>query len=146
MDGGLRIHSYMYLCWYQLNCTRAPQTLPFIVCTELYILECHRSFAPFIHIFNVSPDFWHRNGSLGILYSKWWVYVNYRIAGNFCGVQFLWFSWISSYPRKLDPWNKYDCTVYDRSHPRKLNFEDWPSAKIGPHEIYFPALKAKISA
>jgi hypothetical protein len=43
---------------------------------------------------------------------------------------------------KLDPRNKYDCTVYngyDRPHPRKLNrenFGDWPSAKIGPHENF----------
>jgi hypothetical protein len=58
----------------------------------------------------------------------------YRIAGNFRGIQFLR---ISSYPR-----NKYNCTVYnghDRPHPRKLNrenFEDWPSAKIGPHKNF----------
>jgi hypothetical protein len=72
--------------------------------------------------------------------------IAYCIAGNFRGVQFSWFLRISGYPRKLDPRNRYDCTVYNghnRMHPRKLNhenFEDWPSAKIGPHEnfpLYF---------
>ena len=66
----------------------------------------------------------------------------YRIAGNFREVQFSRFSQISDYPRKLDPRNKHDCTVYNEhecAHPRKLNrenFEDWPSAKIGPHENF----------
>jgi hypothetical protein len=42
---------------------------------------------------------------------------------------------------KIRPANKHDCTVYnghDHVRPQKLsreNFEDWPSAKIGPHEI-----------
>jgi hypothetical protein len=49
---------------------------------------------------------------------------------------------IAGYPRKLDPRNKCDCAMYkvhDRTRPRKINrknFEDWPSAKIGPHEIF----------
>jgi hypothetical protein len=36
----------------------------------------------------------------------------------------------------------YDCTAYnrhDRTRPRNLNrenIEDWPSAKIGPHENF----------
>ena len=70
------------------------------------------------------------------------VVINYHIAGNFRGIQFSWFSRISGYPRKLDPRNKYDCTVYnghDGTRPRKLNhenFADWPSAKIGPHENF----------
>jgi hypothetical protein len=63
----------------------------------------------------------------------------YRIAGNFRGVQF---SRISGYPQKLDPLNMHDCKVYnghDRARLRNLNrenFEDWPSAKIGPHENF----------
>jgi hypothetical protein len=65
-----------------------------------------------------------------------------HIAENFHGVQFSRFSRISGYPRKLDPRNKYDCTVYnghDRTRPQKLNrknFEDWPSLIIGPHENF----------
>jgi hypothetical protein len=54
----------------------------------------------------------------------------YRIVGNFRGVQF---SQMSGYLRKLDSRNKY-YNGHDRMRPRKLNFEDWPSAKIGPHE------------
>jgi hypothetical protein len=40
---------------------------------------------------------------------------------------------------KLDPRHKYDCTVYnghDRTRLRKLNWKDWPSVKIGPHENF----------
>ncbi len=65
-----------------------------------------------------------------------------RIAGNFRGIQFSRFSRISGYQRKLDPRNKYNCTVYsrhDRTRPRNLNrenFEDWSSAKIGPHDNF----------
>jgi hypothetical protein len=47
----------------------------------------------------------------------------YRIAGNFRGVQFSLFSRMSGYPRKLDPCNKHDCTVYNghiRMNPRKV--------------------------
>ncbi len=42
----------------------------------------------------------------------------------------------------LDPQSKYDCALYnghDCTSPRKLNrenFEDWPSAKIEPHENF----------
>jgi hypothetical protein len=52
------------------------------------------------------------------------------------------FSWgpiFSGYAQKLDPRNKYDCTVYnghDRTRPQKLNFEDRASAKIGHHENF----------
>jgi hypothetical protein len=68
----------------------------------------------------------------------------YCIVGNFSGVQFSPFSQISGHPRILDPRNMYDCTVYMynrhyRTHPRKLNrknIEDWPFAKIGPHENF----------
>jgi hypothetical protein len=35
-----------------------------------------------------------------------WLHKNYRIAGNFRGVQFLRFSRISGYLRKVDPGNK----------------------------------------
>ena len=62
-------------------------------------------------------------------------------SGKISWVQFLRFSRISYYPQKLDPRNKHDCIVYEheRARPRKLNrenFEDWPSAKIGPHENF----------
>ena len=30
----------------------------------------------------------------------------YRIAGNFRGIQFLWFTWLSGDPWKLNSWNK----------------------------------------
>jgi hypothetical protein len=63
---------------------------------------------------------------------------SYCIVGNFRGVQFSRFSQISGYPRKLDPRNKYDCTVYnghDCTRPRKL--------KLGPHEN-FPLYSSSI--
>jgi hypothetical protein len=68
-------------------------------------------------------------------------YVHYRIAGNFHGVQF------SRFPRKLDPRNKYDCTVYnghDRQHPRKLNreiFEDCMAIRENWTPRKFPAIR-----
>jgi hypothetical protein len=67
----------------------------------------------------------HNDDDKRLLLGMQWegrVYI-YRIAGNFRGVQFLWFSWISGYPRKLEPRSKYDCTVYnwhDPMRPRKL--------------------------
>jgi hypothetical protein len=73
----------------------------------------------------------------------WFYWDNeYRIAGNFRGVQFSCFSRISGYLRKIDSQNKNNRTVYnghDRTRPWKLNrenFEDCPSAKIGPHENF----------
>jgi hypothetical protein len=75
-----------------------------------------------------------------------------RYSGNFRGVQFSRFSQICGYPRKLDLRNKYNCTVYngqDCMHPRKLNresFEDWPSAKIGPHENFPHAVYGNLSS
>jgi hypothetical protein len=38
-----------------------------------------------------------------ILHNVMYMYVIYRIAENFCGVQFSRFSRISYHPRKLDP-------------------------------------------
>jgi hypothetical protein len=48
--------------------------------------------------------------------------INFHIpySGKFRGVQFSWFSRISGYPRKLDPQNKYDCTVHSgHDHTRR---------------------------
>jgi hypothetical protein len=62
--------------------------------------------------------------------------MTYCIAGNFRGVQF---SRISLFPRKLDPWNNCTVRVYnghDSARPWKLNFEDWSSVNIGPHENF----------
>jgi hypothetical protein len=42
---------------------------------------------------------------------------------------------MSGYPRKLDPRNKFDCTVYyghARTHPRKLNRENF---EVDPTKI-----------
>jgi hypothetical protein len=63
--------------------------------------------------------------------------------GKFHGFQFLWFSWISYYLRKLDPRNKYKC-IKDMSVRVRKKFEDWPSAKF--HAILYYDVSCVICA
>ena len=65
------------------------------------------------------------------------------IAGNFRGVQFLWFSWMIRLSAKIKPVKiKLDCTVHNGREwvcLQKLdpqNCKDRPFAKIEPHKNF----------